>query len=196
VPGSLKGKLAIYYDPEDMIQAVGPKGWSCSASVTNSGSMLAVYPKGAPAPRGQAYSADSAQGIVVSETGACVQCSIVRACPAFPVAATVAGALMYQCPAKPPNEVLIPILPSAIGFEDPPHVAGTGTPSGGQYTARGIVTYTTASHPSTGYKGSTLSLLEAWEHSASWLGTCTLPASDDALCTATLNAFTDWYGSY
>ena len=64
-----------------------------------------------------------------------------------------------------------------MSFVDPAGVTGDGSPSGGKYAADGVMTY----HPDV--------------QSGSWLDTCTLPASDAALCTVVLHEFVALYGS-
>jgi hypothetical protein len=65
----------------------------------------------------------------------------------------------------------------AVGFQDPPGVAGVGFPSGGQNPANGVGLYQPKPTEPTAY-----------------LATCTLPASQQGLCTAVLNHFVATFG--
>jgi hypothetical protein len=65
----------------------------------------------------------------------------------------------------------------AVGFQDPPGVAGVGFPSGGQNPANGVGLYQPKPSEPTAY-----------------LATCTLPASQQDLCTAVLNHFVATFG--
>ena len=65
----------------------------------------------------------------------------------------------------------------AVGFQDPPGVAGLGFPSGGQNPANGVGLYQPKPTEPTAY-----------------LATCTLPAAQQDLCTAVLNHFVATFG--
>jgi len=68
------------------------------------------------------------------------------------------------------------ITAGVVVFEDPPGVTGDGNPSGGKYSANGVMTYYSKSD------------------NGSWIDTCTLPEEEKALCKAALNDFIDLYG--
>jgi hypothetical protein len=78
---------------------------------------------------------------------------------------------------RPGEESTEQISAGVIGFLDPPGVAGDGNPSGGPYPANGVMTY---------YSG---------DENGSWVETCTLPYSEQPLCTAVLNNFVGAYGN-
>jgi len=82
-----------------------------------------------------------------------------------------------SCPqTRPDEESTYQISSGVIGFEDPTDVAGDGNPSGGPFPANGVMTYYSDAPD------------------GSWLDTCTLPASEHALCTVVLNTFVSFYG--
>jgi hypothetical protein len=90
------------------------------------------------------------------------------ACPFFPNATPQPA--WAKCPSIPAGERVARIGTDAVAFEDPPHVHGTGDPSGGDYPANGVIIY---------------------GDSRAALATCTLPESEHSDCTAILNAFVD-----
>ena len=94
------------------------------------------------------------------------------ACALFPAAAASLPA--GPCPTTPPSEESkSQISATAVAFEDPPDVKGTGTPSGGVDPANGVVTY-----------------------SKSWHRTRRAPCrSSHNLCTAIVNDFVSRDGS-
>ena len=97
-------------------------------------------------------------------------------CPFFPAYARRLG---FPCSSQPVQGELVvqKLRPSAIAFEDPPDVAGAGWPSGGPYAANGVVGYTEAPYGGLVYRS-----------------TCTLPASEHGVCTASLNDVIGRYG--
>jgi Domain of unknown function (DUF4850) len=172
VPQALAGKLSVYADTQGIMELVGPKGWTCTASHGADGSDgITVHPHG--------EGASPRSAIVGSQTSACVGCALDQACcRLFPSAArALRSDLGEACPIRrAPAEMVVRIAAGIVAFEDPPGVEGTGVPSGGQYPADGVMTY----HPSA--------------PDGSWQETCTLPSSDKGLCTAVLNTFVSWYG--
>jgi hypothetical protein len=62
-------------------------------------------------------------------------------------------------------------------FEDPPGIAGSGWPSGGADPANGVV-----------------GLVGSPENELVYRSTCTLPASEHAICTASQNDLISRYG--
>ncbi|MGP8059041.1 MAG: DUF4850 domain-containing protein [Acidimicrobiales bacterium] len=162
------------------MKLLGPRGWNCSANIDADGSGgVQIYPVGQPDPMGQPFQSSSAQAIVGSQTSACEGCRETQACPLFATAAAdYQTDYQMTCPqTRPPAEQVTPISDGVVGFYDPPGTAGDGNPSGGPYPANGVMTY------------------QSGNDNGSWLDTCTLPASDHALCTAVLNQFVDWYGA-
>lgn len=171
VPQALAGKLSVYADTQGIMELVGPKGWTCTASYGADGSGgVTVHP------HGEGLSPRSA--IVGSQTSACVGCALEQACRLFPSAdRALRSDLGQACPIRrAPAERVVRIAAGIVAFEDPPGVKGTGVLSGGQYPAHGVMTY----HRSA--------------PDGSWQETCTLPSSDKGLCTAVLNTFVSWYG--
>jgi hypothetical protein len=183
VPSAVAARLAVYADTRGTMALVGPKGWSCAAAYGADGSGgVVIYPPGTPAPLtaeavwklGQA----TAMGIYGTESSACYTCTLGQACPLFPAAArTFRSYLGHGCGTRPAAETVTPVSSGIVSFEDPPGVRGDATPSGGRYPASAVMTY----YPNV--------------PDGSWLETCTLPDSDKAECTATLNTFIAWYGS-
>lgn len=180
VPTSLVGKITLYTDSHDNMVLLGPADWSCSGSYGADGSGgVTVYPPGATIPHYRPFSPSSAEGIVGSQTSACVGCALSQACSLFPAAAA-AYAKEFSgvgCPAPPSGQTEDQLSSDLIAFADPPGVAGDGSPSGGPYPANGVMTF----YP-TGDEGS-------------WVATCTLPTQEKALCTASLNLFIADYGT-
>jgi len=131
-----------------------------------------------PRPRIPAlYPPSSDEAITGSETGGSPVQAAAQACSFFPAAAAATQSdLGHGCSSLPASQTMTQISANTVGFEDPPGVAGTGNPSGGPYPANGVVTYSAAVQPGT------------------YVGTCTLPPSDHALCTSVLNYFDSLYG--
>ena len=180
VPTSLVGNIALYTDSHNNMTLLGPADWSCSGSYGADGSGgVAVYPPGATAPYYRPFSPSSAEGIVGSQTSACVGCALSQACSLFPAASTAYAKEFsgVNCPAPPSGQTEDQLSSDLIAFADPPGVAGDGSPSGGPYTAKGVMTF----YP-TGDEGS-------------WVATCTLPTQEKALCPASLNLFIADYGT-
>lgn len=179
VPNDLAKQLAVYSDEQGTMKLLGPRDWACDGNYGADGSGgVSVYPTGEQVPSGQPFTASSDQAIVGSQAGGCAGCAITQASPLFTSAANdCANNFLGSCGTRPEAESVETIGNGVVGFLDPPNVAGDGNPSGGQYPANGVMTY---------HGGST---------DSSWLDTCTLPYSQQALCTAVLNTFVDWYGA-
>lgn len=184
VPSSLQGYLAVYSDSADRMNLLGPAGWTCKASYGADGSgAVAVSPPGAstsntkPLYDTQPFTASTAEAIVGVETGGCALCTEAQACPLF---ASAASAYQHNYGSscqrtRPSAESMSTMSPSVVKFSDPPGVAGDGAPSGGHYSAIGVMTYVTGK--------------------PSWRDTCTLPSSDGSLCSAATSNFAANYGS-
>jgi hypothetical protein len=178
VSRSLAKQLAVYSDADGVLKLLAPRGWSCDAGLGADGSgSVEVYPPGFTPSAGKF--AAGARAIVGSETSACTGCREELACRLFTTAANdYLQDYQAACPsAKPAGESTFQLQPGVVGFEDPPGVAGDGDPSGGDYPANGVMTY------------------HSGNPNGSWLETCTLPATDHAICTAVLNNFVDAYGT-
>jgi len=180
VPSDLVNQLAVYGDNQGTMKILGPVGWICSASYgADGGGGIDIYPSGEPVPDLQSSASASDEAIVASETSACVGCREGQACPLFATAAAdYQSDYGMSCPkSRPAAESVTQLSSGVVAFLDPPNVQGDAFPSGGPYPANGVMTY---------YSGN---------ENGSWLDTCTLPYSQQALCTAVLNAFIVSYGS-
>ncbi len=181
VPTDLASAVAVYTDARGELRVLGPAGWTCAALLAADGSSAVdAYAPGEPDPGAGRSPARSDRAVVASQTGGCVGCDVVQACPLFPAAAAAAAADQLPCTGRPAAESVVRLGGTVVGFEDPPGVAGDGVPSGGPYPANGVVTYVDANHSG---------------QYPSYLATCTLPASQHPLCTASLNLFVSDYGS-
>jgi hypothetical protein len=185
VPTAQATALEVYTDRGGLMKLLGPAGWDCRAEYGADGSGgVAVYQPGASLSTsafgaGWALSAGShTEAVVGSQTSACVGCGLAQACPLFPAAATnYQSGFGLPCPrARPIAEAVDQLASGLVAFEDPPGVAGDGSPSGGSFPANGVETYGAA------------------DPSGSWIDTCTLPVADRALCTTVLNDFVARYG--
>lgn len=91
-------------------------------------------------------------------------------CPLF--ASAVRQLSGVACPrSKPARETTSAGGQGTLYFNDPPHVRGDGTPSGGSYSARGTMTFLPTTRGFDGY---------------AFVATCTLPARDRAICSTIL----------
>lgn len=182
---SLVGTVALYSDDQGRMMLLGPSGWSCTAFYAeDSSGTVQVYPSSESPPGYHPFTASSAEAIVGSETGPCYGCLLGQACPLFSGAQALYTATHFgtgTCPETPPaTEAVDRMTTGTVAFLDPPGVAGDASPSGGPYPANGVMTYYTPH--SAGSDGS-------------WTDTCTLPATDKPLCTASLDLFLADYGT-
>jgi hypothetical protein len=178
VPAALAHTLAVYVDSNSIMRLLAPKGWKCAASFGADGSgIFTIVPKGGPLPTGLQEPNSSDQAISATETGGSPVQAAGDACAYFPAAAAAAESDLGQgCSPRPTSETVDPINSNVVAFEDPAGVKGSGDPSGGQYPANGVMTYSPTNEP--GF----------------YLDTCTLPQSDHVTCTAVLNDFVLQYG--
>ncbi len=184
VPSKLASQLAVYADQGDGMKLVAPTGWSCLASYgADGGGGVDVYPSGEGDPNSSLSAGSSAEAVVGSQTSACLSCREGQACPLFAAAAAdYQNDYQMGCPtSRPQNESVVPLSANVVSFMDPPGVAGTGRPSGGAYPANGVMTYLPRTNPNS--------------DNGSYLETCTLPASEQSVCTVILDRYVDWYGS-
>lgn len=180
VPADLATQVTVYTDEQGNMKLLAPTGWVCNANFGADGSGgVTITPTGETLPSGQLSQGSTVEAIVGSETSACVQCREGQACPLFATAAAdYEQDYQMTCPSeKPGEESSEPIEDGVVGFLDPPGVAGDAYPSGGEYPANAVMTY------------------HSGNENGSWLDTCTLPYSQQALCTAVLNSFANTYGS-
>jgi len=167
--------LAFYSDNEGVIEVLAPTGWKCSAGIGADGSS-AVY----VSPVGLNSTGPSMESISASQTSACVGCRESLACPLFVSAANdYLRTYREACPkTRPPSELVTKINSHVVEFTDPSGVNGDGSPSGGAYPARGVMTY---------YGGI--------KSDGSWTETCVLPAADRSMCQAIVGSFVTNYGT-
>ncbi len=169
--GETRG-LVAYTNTEAFL--VGPRGLSCYGGVGADGGEEVV----AWAPRGVKPVARHSHGIALTLNidPACSGCRADDACPFF---AAFARQLGFPCSQGVPagERVVRPRATLAL-FEDAPGVAGSGWPSGGPYPANGAV----------GIRGGPSVDAPVYR------STCTLPASEHAICTASLNDVIARYG--
>ncbi len=180
-----QGNLAVYTDETGRLMVVGPTvGWTCNGSFGADGSgLLALAPVGTVVPAtGTSWhlSASSpTQAIVAMESGGSTVQGAALACPLFSAAKAATQQDLGQICAvsSPTQEHVTRISSVAVGFQDPPGVAGVGYPSGGQNPANGVVLYQPKPTEPTAY-----------------LATCTLPAAQQDLCTAVVDQFAATFG--
>jgi hypothetical protein len=180
-----QGNLAVYSDEAGQLMLIGPTvGWTCTGSFGADGSgIMALAPVGTSVPitTGTTWhptAGSSAQAIVAMESGGSPVQGAQLVCPLFGSAqAAVQQDLGKPCQSDPASERTSKISSTAVGFLDPPGVAGIGFGSGGQNAANGVGLYQPKPSEPTAY-----------------LATCTLPSAQQDLCTAVLNHFVATYG--
>ncbi len=112
------------------------------------------------------------------ESGASPVEGAALVCPLFSAAqAATRQDVGKGCGSDPAQEKATKISSVAVGFQDPPGVAGIGFPSGGQNPANGVALY----QPKT-------------TEASAYLATCTLPAAQQDLCAAVVNQFVATFG--
>jgi hypothetical protein len=177
VDTKLVGKVALYADQYDAVRLVGPKGWSCVASLAvDGGAGLQFYPSGTASPGffTSMTGRSSATGLTVQQEPACYACRLSLACPFFAAARklieqTYGSTNMLASCTRPAGEVVTSSTPSTRFFTDAPHVAGHAYPSGGADRALGVA-----------YFGA---------KTFSYLVSCTLASSQRETCRGALNWF-------
>ena len=162
--------LIAYTNTETFL--LGPPGLHCTGLVAvDGGSQILAWRSGRQPPAMHGRIA----GLTLEIDTACSACRADAACPFFP---TVASGLGFACADVIPAREKVTRPSSAVAFfSDPPHFAGSGWPSGGDYTARGVV----------GTAGSVRNGLV-------YRATCTLPPSDGAQCAQVLDDAVKRYG--
>jgi hypothetical protein len=168
-PASVRGLVA--YSNSDIV-LIAPAGMECSGAVgADATTGLSIWPKGARQPGPH----DRGAGLTLWYDPDCTGCQAGIACPFFP---RFAASLDFPCSSGvPAGERTVSLGPRVTAFEDPPGVHGSGLPSGGPYAANGVV----GIHSS----GGNTSVFRA---------TCTLPQSQHAVCTVSLNDTISRYG--
>jgi hypothetical protein len=179
VPPTLASGLAVYSDTHAILMLLAPKGWTCKALFGADGSgAMTIVPTGETLPTGALARDSSDQAITAGETGGSPVQAALQACSLFPAAANAEKAFFENaCSPPPSSESLDQISTSAVAFEDPAGTAGTGSPSGGENPANGVITYSADKGP------------------GSYTSTCTVPQDEHDLCTASLNYFISVYGA-
>ena len=182
VPADLASQLTVYADEAGIMELIAPTGWDCTASIGADGSSEeSITPTGEVLPQSNVLPSGSQdEAIVGTQNGGCEGCASSQACPFF---ATANQADPGTCTntSPPSGEDVTQLAANIVGFEDPPGLAGDANPSGGEYPANAVMTYTQDPAGSTG---------NFW---SSYFETCTLPYSQQALCTAVLNDFASRY---
>ncbi len=176
---SLAATVALYVDNQGSMRLLGPRAWRCAAQFGADGSGgVQVYPPNQAPPSGPSSFPSLRQAVLGLQTSACLGCTLGQACPLFAAAAAAYHRdFMARCPlTRPARESVRAIGATVVGFTDPPGVRGDGIPSGGRYTAYGVLTYNPGAAQ------------------GSWLATCALPASERAVCAAGLALFARRYG--
>jgi hypothetical protein len=181
VPANQESALSVYSDTDEIEMVLAPRGWKCQAGYGADGSgAISVYPREESTPRPfskvkiRPNSTD--EGITLLETGGSPVQAAFAACPYF----TSAAALNRQdglsnCTKLPVHSVVEPISQDAVDFAIAAGQTVSRVPSGGRDVTNGVVLYTAAAQPGT------------------YEGTCTLPQSEHAVCTTTLNDMVDRY---
>jgi hypothetical protein len=148
---SQAARLTFYGNNELLVLA--PAAWSCSGQIGADGSAGMLITHGQEAVGVQAVPYTS--GVGASE-----------ACALFADARPP-----VRCFDHPPRQERVSHLSrTAVAFEDPPGVHGTGDPSGGQLPANGVMLYNPS--PAAGFF---------------YQETCVLPASQHNTCSVLLN---------
>jgi hypothetical protein len=177
VPPTLAKTMVVYSDTHSILMLLAPKGWTCKASFGADGSGdMTILPAEETLPSGKLAPPSSAQAITAGETGGSPVQAAFQACAFFPAAAQALEADLEQSCSSPASESLDQISASAVAFEDPAGIVGTGSPSGGENPANGVITYSADKGP------------------GSYTSTCTLPQDEHDRCTASLNYFISVYG--
>lgn len=183
IPKSLAVRVVAYRDTSGLMTLLGPEGWSCTATYGADGSGgLVLRPKGESIPLSswgagwRLPSTSRDEAITAVQTGGSSAQAVAQACSLFPAAAAAFKAdFGHPCP-SPDKRVSVHKLGRAVvSFEDPASVHGPGIPSGGEYPASGVLTYSLPTVP------------------GSYLATCTLPSPRHVLCTTVLDTFAAVY---
>jgi len=178
IAASLATRVALYADNQASMRLLAPRGWRCMAQFGADGSGgVQVYPPAQAPPSGASSFPTLREAVLGLQTSVCVGCTEGQACPLFTQAASAYHRdFMASCPlTRPAREAVHRLGANEVGFTDPPGVRGDGLPSGGRYTAYGVMTYSPKARR------------------GSWLATCTLPPADRAVCAAGLGLFARWY---
>lgn len=185
IPSALSEKVALFSDSSRSMQPLlGPKGWSCTVSVGADGSSnLSIFPssQGVPSTSYPPTYPPTTRLVTASDTPACQGCVAGQVCGLFPSARAYLGYVSTTCHVVPPSDERDKFVVGSaaadygtVRFSDPPGVKGTGTASGGDYAAIGVLSFSGR----TGFGGQAASI------------TCVLPPVDAVLCNAVVGQFT------
>ena len=101
-----------------------------------------------------------------------------QACPLFATAAAdYERDYQTTCEAPPSSESVDSLSAGVVAFLVPAGTMGTGVSTASDYPTNAVMTYYSDND------------------NGSWTDYCTLPASQQAICTVALNRFIDWYGT-
>ena len=189
LPVSVAADVSFYSDSaRSLTPILAPKGWQCSAGIGADGSFgITVYPRGRPDPETSSANtlAASTEVVEANKQGPSANLAALTACHVFRYTVHVLATGGTRAPAcsrryARQRDVFVSGSASAQSgialFTDPPHVKGTGTPSGGAYPAIGALRYSAR--------------VPAAEEI-----TCVLPPSLAAVCrAATANFLTSKWG--
>ena len=167
-PRSTAGMVA-YTNTEEYL--IGPAHMACAGEAGEDGNgEIFIWPRGKRKPGQHSHEA----GLTLTFSPACAICRAELACPFF---RSFAARLRFPCSTGvPAGEVVTRLAAHAVLFEDPPRVAGDGWPSGGRYSADGIV----------GINGG--------QYGEVYRSTCTLPARENRICVVSLDDVRNRYG--
>lgn len=145
IPGDLTDEIAVYTDPRQDMEVLGPKGWSCDGTFGNGDLALTIWPPSERAPglvaqQGGRQKPSKREGI--NFVGYGVSDGLWRlVCPYFREARAVlykAEPFVHASACRiPPGERVVQVEARLKRVEDPPHVAGDNYPSGGAKWALG-----------------------------------------------------------
>jgi len=167
-PQERDGQLGFYSN--GWLTVVAPSGWRCSGIVGATGALfMTVVSPQARLTHGLPSSRTQAVNVYVASPGTG---EVGIACALFPNVRPKPN----PCTPMPAREKAVRLGPHVVAFEDPPHVKGTGDPSGGLSPANGVMIYDGSKYPQ-------------WAAEE----TCTLPESQHRACTVILNDFVRRY---
>lgn len=192
LPAALVGQLAFYSDATRSLEPVlGPAGWTCTVGVGADGTtgVDLVPPPSSPTSATAVPAASSPESVIVLSAASCDGCIYSEICPYVSTAAQQLGLFEVTCPTSRAPEENISWLTGnprssqpvkdTIAFDDPPTVKGIGDGSGGVNPSQGVLIY---EYNAPSKAGTNLGLSKE---------TCTLPVSDEELCTAMVGNFVD-----
>lgn len=180
IPGDLTDEVAMYTDPRQGLEFLGPKGWNCYGNFGNGNLAFTIWPPNERAPglvaqQGGRQKPSKREGInFVGYAASVALWQLV--CPYFRDARV--ELYSYAKPdvqssscRRPKREVVVPVNAELKRVDDPPRLAGDNYPSGGTEWALGNAFFGN-------YGGGSTYLL-----------TCTMPSSLHSLCYSSLSWF-------